>query len=82
MVISKLRALRFAKEERDGTKLTYEVIQEATGLSPNTLSRLLKREPLDRIDAQTVSVLCRYFGCGIEDLLEYVPDDQASEVTA
>lgn len=74
MILSKVRQLRFEKEEREGRKLTYEVMTEETGLSPSTLARLLRREPVDRIDGSTLSTLCAYFGCGVGDVLEYVPD--------
>lgn len=74
MIISKLRRLRFEKEERDGTKLTYERLTAETGLSSNTLAALLKTDPIKRLDGDTVSALCRYFACGVGELLEYVPD--------
>ena len=79
MIYSKVRHLRFQKEERDGVKLTYETLGRATGLSPNTLARLLKREPIDRIDGQTLDALCRYFECNVGDVLEYVPDGEPLE---
>ncbi|MBV9851037.1 MAG: helix-turn-helix transcriptional regulator [Armatimonadetes bacterium] len=82
MIRSKLRRLRFEKEEREGRRLTYEALQEETGLASNTLARLLKPEPIDRIDGQTLSVLCRYFECGVGDVLEYVPDEQPQGAAA
>jgi putative transcriptional regulator len=82
MLLSKARRLRFEKEERDGKKLTYERMVEETGLSSTTLARMLKTEPLERIDAGTINALCRYFGCGLSDLLEYVPEEQTPGVTA
>ena len=75
MIRSKVRRLRFEKEEREGRKLTYETLTEETGLSSSTLSRLLKNDQIDRIDGQTLTTLCQYFNCGVGDLLEYVPDD-------
>ena len=74
MIYSKVRELRFWKEEEVGAKLTYEVMQKDIGLNPNTLSRLLGREPIKRIDGDTLDALCRYFSVGVGDLLEYVPD--------
>ena len=72
MIYSKVRELRFRKEEELGAKLTYEVMQREMGLNPNTLSRLLGREPIKRIDGDTLDALCTYFGCGVGDLLEHV----------
>lgn len=79
MIKSNLRRLRFEKEERDGTKLTYEKLTEETGLSSNTLAALLKTDPIKRLDGDTVSTICRYFGCKVGDLLEYVPDAEATK---
>ena len=79
MVVSKMRRLRFEKEEQEGRKLTYEALQQETGLAPNTLARFLKSEPLDRIDANTIDALCRFFSCGIGDLLEYLPSDERAQ---
>ncbi len=74
MIVSRLRRLRFEKEERDGGKLTYEKLTEATGLATTTLARLMKPGPIDRIDGSTLDALCRFFGCGVGDVLEYVPE--------
>jgi hypothetical protein len=56
MIQSKLRRLRFEKEERDGTKLTYEKLTADTGLASSTLARLLKTDPVDRIDGQSAGL--------------------------
>lgn len=84
MIVSKMRRLRFEKEEAEGRKLTYEILTEETGLAPSTLARLLKGEPIDRIDGQTLDTLCRYFNCNVGDILDYVPSPVAArqEVTA
>ena len=74
MIRSKVRRLRFEKEERDGVKLTYEKLTEETGLSSNTLAALLKSEPIKRMDGDTLSALCAYFGVGVGEVIEYVPE--------
>ena len=79
MIVSRLRRLRFEREELERRKLTYEALQQETGLASSTLSRLLKNEPIDRIDGKTLDTLCQYFACGVGDLLEYVPDAQPAE---
>jgi len=81
MIYSKVRELRFRKEEEVGLKLTYEVMQKDMGLNPNTLSRLLGREPIKRIDGDTLDALCGYFGVGVGDLLEYVPNTAPAGAT-
>ncbi len=79
MIRSKLRRLRFEKEEADGVKLTYEKLTQETGLSSNTLAILLRPDPIKRLDGDTLSKICRYFGCGVSDVLEYVPDETGAK---
>ena len=75
MIRSKLRRLRFEKEERDGVKLTYEKLTEETGLSSNTLAALLKSDPIKRLDGDTLSALCVYFGVEVGEVIEFVPEE-------
>lgn len=79
MIRSNLPRLRFEKGEREGRDLTYRVISEETGLSPSTITRLMSREPVDRIDGNTLSTLCRYFGVGVQDVLTYIPDEVSAD---
>ena len=82
MIISRLRRLRFEKEEREGRKLTYETLQQETGLAFSTLSRLLKSGPIDRVDGKTLDVLCEYFDCSVGDVLERVANGHIETVEA
>ena len=76
MIMSKVRRLRFEKQEQEGRKLTYTVMQQETGLAAATLASLLKNDPIERINGQTLDTLCRYFACGVGDVLEFVPDKE------
>lgn len=71
MIRSRLKRLRLDKEEREGRKLTYRTLAAEAGLSVNVIMRLMNGMP-DRVDTATVDGLCRYFGVGVGDLLEYV----------
>jgi putative transcriptional regulator len=44
-----------------------------TGINRGTLTRLYY-ENFERIEIDALDRLCRYFGCGLEELLEHVPD--------
>ena len=72
MIRSKLKWLRLAKEEKDGAKLSYRRIAEEASLSVGTVQRMMAND-FDRIDVPTIDALCSYFGCGVGDLLEFVP---------
>lgn len=42
------------------------------GLSANTLHRMKHGEA---ISTKTLNVLCEILGCGVSEILEYVPDE-------
>ena len=51
-------------------KINQRELAIATGLSPTTVSKLA-RNHFDRIDNNTVIILCQYFGLSrIDDLIE------------
>lgn len=45
----------------------------STGLARNTVTGLY-RESTARIDLDTLNAICQHYGCGVAELLEYVPD--------
>ena len=63
-VISKLKHLC----ERDG--ISQKRLAEVTGISPTTIGKIY-RSHFDRIDCNTVTVLCSHFRCrSINELIE------------
>ncbi len=62
------------KEVKEGRRITYREINNFTKIAESTLSALANNEVGLYADS-TLSRLCAYFGCGIDDLLEYVPDN-------
>jgi len=57
-----------AYTERTGEKVTYQSISDVTGLSRSTLEALGSRADYNTTLA-TVEALCRFFDCGVADLL-------------
>jgi len=45
-------------------------VYEKTGLSRGTISNLY-HDKMQRVDYETLSKLCKLFGCNVGDLLEY-----------
>ena len=76
MIRSHFEELRRAKGRREGRRITYAVIAQATGLSHGTLSRL-NNGTFNAVEVGTMEALCRFFECRLGDLLEYVPGEQA-----
>lgn len=74
MVIINLKALMQRKSKRMGRRVQFVDIHEATGIGRSTLSRI-NNDPDFNISRRDIEALCRYFGCGIEELLVIVDDD-------
>ena len=58
------------KERKTGENLTYAVIYEKTGISPNTLSKMAQGKA-KMIGVSTLSRLLDYFGCEVGGLIVY-----------
>ena len=52
---------------------TY-VLREKCGIDSKTVRRLRAN---DNVETKTLDKLCAALGCGIEDIMEYVPDQEA-----
>lgn len=85
MIYSKLNQLIAEKEFREKRKITYKVIQNETGLSPNTIAKLMSLDPIQRIDGTTLDRLCEFLGCQVGDILihsyiSYDDDDESNRL--
>jgi putative transcriptional regulator len=74
MIRSRLKLLIAEKAHRERRKLSYRVIEQETDVPASTLSRLAENK-IRRFEAETMSALCKYFECGIGDILQYEPDE-------
>lgn len=70
MIKSNLPMLMAEKKIRSLRKLSQE-----TGVSAPALGRLYDGTNI-RIDYSTIEALCKYFGVGIGELLEYIPSKE------
>ncbi|MGN0854303.1 MAG: helix-turn-helix domain-containing protein [Kiritimatiellia bacterium] len=48
----------------------------AAGMSPGTLARLSKCEP---VETTTLEKICRVLQCNIGDIVDYVPDEETKD---
>ena len=78
MIRSNLNVLVARKEQNESRRLPYRVITQETGLSSGVLTRLIGGD-FDRVERGTLDTLCRYFGVGVGELLEYVPDGEGRD---
>ena len=60
-------------------KMTRKQLAEKADIRPNTVSNLYD-ETIQRFDKTMLNNLCKVFDCEISDILEYVPDDDNTDI--
>lgn len=73
MVRSRFKVLTAQKQLAQGQPLTLRDIAASSGVSYMAVQKLNSGRG-SRVDYETLDRLCKYFGCGVGDLLEYVED--------
>src|SRR5690348_6203217 len=73
MLRYKLKERIADKEFRERRRVTIQEIAAETGITRNTLSKLLNQHGAS-VRTENLDRLCAYFGCRIEELVEFVPD--------
>lgn len=74
MLKSKLRHLMADKKINSLSAL----IRKAQ-ISRETLNKLYHEEKLETLKLEMVVKVCEFFNCKIQDLIEYIPDDQKDD---
>ncbi|MGY4877848.1 helix-turn-helix domain-containing protein [Vreelandella aquamarina] len=54
-------------------KLKITDVARDTGVNRGTITRLY-HETASRVELEVIEALCRYFGCEVGDLFEYLPN--------
>jgi transcriptional regulator len=52
---------------------------ELTGVSRPPLDKLYKEKDLETLSLDVLARICKYFNCKIEDLIEYIPDENQTQ---
>jgi DNA-binding Xre family transcriptional regulator len=73
MLQFRLPELLLEKERREGRRIGWREVSEATGISRQVLANLAARGRSVVTNTAYLEALCRYFGRGPQDLLEFVP---------
>ena len=73
MIRCQLRVLIAQKEIEEGRRIPYSEISKATGISPSALAALANNQ-VTRYYASTLDRLCKFFNCGVGDILVYTPN--------
>lgn len=59
-------------------KMTRKELSELVDIRPNTIGDLYN-ENIKKIDVNQLNKLCKVFNCKVEDLLEYVKDEEKND---
>lgn len=55
--------------------LTRRQLAEATGINPSNLGKIV-RGNIEMIRFSTINALCKALKCNVQDLIEYIPDEE------
>ncbi|MEA5085119.1 hypothetical protein SDC9_137912 [bioreactor metagenome] len=59
----------------DEYRMTQAELSQKTGIRPATINYIYN-ETIDRINLTHLSKICEVLGCVVEDLLQYIPDEE------
>ncbi|ARV19891.1 hypothetical protein AEP_02966 [Curvibacter sp. AEP1-3] len=76
MIRFKLGEMIEKKQFAEGRRVTINEVATTTGLNRMTLSKILNQKGYGT-GTETIDKLCQYFGCRVEDLLEYIDSDES-----
>lgn len=80
MIRYRIQELLADKQFKEGRRVTLIELAEATGISRVTLSKMVNQRGYGTL-TDHLNKLCAYFGCRIEQLAEYVPDENINSPT-
>ena len=75
MIRFKLKQQIADLEFREKRRVTIQEVAEATGINRMTLSKMINQHGAV-IRTDVLDKLCKFFNCKIEDLAEYIEDEQ------
>lgn len=74
-ILNRFEELLAVKQRRDGVRLSYRDVSDATGINKNTISFWV-RNFVTNFDSEILVALCEYLECDVGDLLYYEPDKE------
>lgn len=80
MLRYKLKERIADKEFAERRRVTIQEIAQATGITRNTLSKMLNQHGAS-VRSENLDRLCSYFNCRIEELVEYISDQVSPQIS-
>ena len=75
MIRFRLREMIIDKEFKEGRRITLEEIARGTEIQRTTLSRISGQRGYNTT-TDNIDKLCRFFGCSVDKLMEYIPNEE------
>jgi putative transcriptional regulator len=75
----KLKELLAEKAFRDGKRINLDELSASTGVNKSTLSRISSVRGYNTT-TDNIDMICRYFKCSVDQVIEYVPDEEVEGV--
>ena len=75
MIRFRIQELLAEKQFKDGRRVTVNELSAATGINRVTLSKMINARSYSTV-TDNVDKLCKFFGCPVQDLMEYVEEDK------
>ena len=57
---------------RDRIKIAFNPLAKAADISNYTITKMSKGE---NVTVETLGKICKVLGCGVDDIMEFIPDD-------
>ncbi|MEC9363330.1 MAG: helix-turn-helix transcriptional regulator [Pseudomonadota bacterium] len=80
MIRFRLKELLAEREFQERRVVTLNEVAAATGIHRATLSKI-SNEPGYNTGTDNLDRLCGYFGCPIDKLVEYIPNEKTDRTT-
>ena len=74
MIRFRLQELLAEKQFKEGKRVTLSEVAEAIGVNRATLSKMNNIRGYSTV-TDNIDKLCKFFGCQVQDLMEYVDED-------
>jgi len=76
MIRFRIQELLAEKHFKEGRRVTLLELSQATGINRVTLSKMVNQRGYSSV-TDNLDKLCRYFDCKLDQLAEYIPDNEA-----
>lgn len=59
-------------------RMTQKDVADKTGIAPSVVNKYY-HDTIIRIDREHIDSLCKLFNCEVQDLIEYIPDEEKQD---